>query len=73
MHKFNSDKSLERYKKKKKTLDHIENNCKPWEAKSPNSALVSDLPFIQTVISLASHAIELEDCAIWRGGGGEGF
>ena len=31
---------------------------------------MSDLPFIQTVISLASHAIELGDCAIiiWKWG-----
>ena len=36
-------------KKRKKTLDHIENSCKVWEAKPPNSALVSDLPFMQTV------------------------
>ena len=33
-------------KKRKKTLDHIENSCKLWEAKSPNSVLVSDLPFM---------------------------
>ena len=26
-------------KKRKKTLDHIENSCKLWEAKSPNSEL----------------------------------
>ena len=34
--------------------------------------LVSDLPFMQTVKPLASHAIELGDCAIWRWGGGGG-
>ena len=51
MHKFDSDKSFGRYRyKQTKTLDQIENKSKLYEAKSPNSALVSDLPCAKNVL-----------------------